>query len=290
MKKRCLLLTLAAIFSLGLAGCKSNSKTSDTEIVSSSEPVEPSEPSEPSESSEPEEPIENLFPVKDILSFYETAGLDVVVPAYVSEANDFETDTSDEKAFVVYANNSTTEEMTAYKDALVEETWSVLSEVDGDYTLAFAETTARVSLVNFDDYVGIAFSVYEETPVVEGMTPEEAVNSIAYYWSGKVVEVKTGIFGTQAAFPAASYSVDDMKGFVSSMFVPEEFELVNDWTVAEDGTNSCAYVNAVMTVLEIYVYADTVYVKDGKIVEEGTEGAVATDVTCIEVYGYTYSE
>ena len=127
-------------------------------------------------------------------------------------------------------------------------------------------------------------------PEVEGMTPEEAITDIASYWGGSVTEVETGVFGTMGIFPAANYSVDDMKGFVSSMFVPEEFKLANDWAVDEDGTNSCVYTNAVLTVLAFYVYADTVYVKDGKIVEEGTEGATATDVTCIEVYGYTYSE
>lgn len=127
-------------------------------------------------------------------------------------------------------------------------------------------------------------------PVVEGMTPEEVITNIAAYWEGSVAEVQEGVFGAQAAFSAAAYSVDDMKNFVSSLFVPEEFELVNDWAVAEDGTSSCMYANAVLTVLEIYVYADIVYVKDGAIVKEGTEGAVATDVTCIEVYSYTYSE
>lgn len=230
-------------------------------------------------------PVENKFPVKEVIAFYDEAGLDVVVPSYVSKANDFETDTSDPAAFVIYANSSTQEEMVAYKDALVVDSWVVTNETDGDYSLKYAETDAIVSLVNFDEYVGIAFSV-----AAKGLSPQEAITNIASYWSGSVAEVQEGIFGTQAAFPASSYSVDDMKNYVANLFVPEEFELVNDWAVAEDGTNSCMYANAVLTVLEIYVYSDTVYVKDGAIVEEGTEGATATDVTCIEVYGYTYTE
>lgn len=232
-------------------------------------------------------PVENKFPVKEVIAFYEEAGLDVVVPSYVSVANDFETDTTDPAAFVIYANSSTHDEMVAYKDALVVDSWVVANEADGDYLLKYAETDAIVSLVDFDEYIGIAFSVYEEPT---GLSPQEAIAGIAAYWGGSAQEVQSGIFGAYGAFPASSYSVDDMKGFVSNLFVPEEFELVNDWAVAEDGTNSCMYANAVLTVLEIYVYADTVYVKDGAIVEEGTEGAVATDVTCIEVYGYTYTE
>lgn len=82
-----------------------------------------------------------------------------------------------------------------------------------------------------------------------------------------------------------------MKGYVSSLFVPEEFELISDWEEAEDGTNSCMYANAVLTVLECYVYGETLYVDaDGYIVDEGTEGATAVEATCIEIYSYTYSE
>jgi hypothetical protein len=143
-------------------------------------------------------------------------------------------------------------------------------------TATYLEKTAEINLTILEP--------------VTGLSPEEAITGIAAYWGGSAQEVQSGVFGAYGAFPASSYSVDDMKGFVSNLFVPEEFELVNDWAVAEDGTNSCMYANAVLTVLEIYVYADTVYVKDGAIVEEGTEGAVATDVTCIEVYGYTYTE
>ncbi len=128
--------------------------------------------------------------------------------------------------------------------------------------------------------------------VVEGLSPEEAAAEIASCWGGASGEIEDhpGIFGAYGAFSAASYSVEDMKGFVSSIFVPEEFELVSDW--AEDsGAEVCYYINAINTVLEIYVYADTLYVdEDGKIVPEGTEGATAVEATCIELYAYTYSE
>ena len=92
MRKNYLLLALSSILCLSLFACKPNKKlpSSESEIIDSSEVIDSSEPSESessSETSEPEEPVENLFPVKDILSFYDEAGLDVVVPAYVSEAN-----------------------------------------------------------------------------------------------------------------------------------------------------------------------------------------------------------
>jgi len=248
---------------------------------------EPQPEPEPEPQPEPE-PVENLFPVKEALAFFDAAGIDVVIPAYVSEANDFEIDDTDPAAFVIYANNSSAAEMGAFKDALVAEGWVVLSEVEGDFVLGFGETAARVSLVAFDDYVGIAFSVYSEPT---GLSPEEAITEIASYWGGLAQEVQEGVFGAYGAFSAASYSVDDMKNFVSSLFVPEEFELVSDWEEAEDGTNSCIYANAVLTVLEIYVYGETLYVDgDGRIVDEGTEGATAVEATCIEVYSYTYSE
>ena len=71
MKKSCLLITLATIFSLGLVGCKSN-KTSSTEIVTSSEPVEPVESSEvetiieSSETETSESEVESEEPIPEV--------------------------------------------------------------------------------------------------------------------------------------------------------------------------------------------------------------------------------
>lgn len=269
MKKSLKLFTVLSLaIGLFLTGCNKGGNKP--------EPIDPPEPPV----------VENNFPVKDIIAFYEAAGIDVVVPAYVSESNDFETDIEDPAAFIVYANNSNHEEMVTYKDALVSDSWAVLSEVEGDFVLGYAETDAIVSLVDFEEYIGISFSVYEAPT---GLSPEEAITAVASCWGGSSQEVQSGVFGAYGAFPASSYSVDDMKGFVSSLFVPEGFELVSDWAVAEDGTNSCMYANAVLTVLEFYVYAETLYVDaSGRIVDEGTEGATAVEATCIEVYGYTF--
>ena len=126
----------------------------------------------------------------------------------------------------------------------------------------------------------------EETPTY--MTPEEIATAIGSNWDATPAEVQPGVYGVYGAFSAANFSVEVMKGFVSSSFVPEEFELVDDWTASDDGTESCFYINPVNTALEIYVYADTVIVDgEGKIVEESSEGTTDVDVTCIEAYAYT---
>lgn len=120
------------------------------------------------------------------------------------------------------------------------------------------------------------------------MTPEEIATAIGSNWDATPAEVQPGVYGVYGAFSAANYSVEVMKGFVSSSFVPEEFELVDDWTASDDGTESCFYINPVNTALEIYVYADTVIVDgEGKIVEESSEGTSEIEATCIEAYAYT---
>lgn len=126
----------------------------------------------------------------------------------------------------------------------------------------------------------------EETPTY--MTPEEIATAIGSNWNATPVEVQPGVYGVYGAFPAANYSVEVMKGFVSTSFVPEEFELVDDWTASEDGTESCFYINPVNTALEIYVYAQTLIVDgEGNIVEESSEGTSEVEATCIEAYAYT---
>jgi len=235
-------------------------------------------------------PEQAEFPVKDVIAFFDEAGLDVVVSSY-SSANleiEYEVDDSFAGYFDVYVTGSSHEEMVAYKDALILDGWAVIGESEGDFRLQFGETNACVDLVDFTDYICISFFVKAE--VATGMSPEEAVEDIASWFGGSVSEVSEGVFATYGAFSAAAYSVEDMKGYVSSLFVPEEFELASDWA-EENGAEGCVYVNAVLTVLEIYVYGETLYVDgDGYIVDEGTEGATAVEATCIEVYSYTYSE
>ena len=154
-----LLLLLPFALSLSLAGCK---KT----------------PTKPSEPDVPVEPEEATFPVKDVISFYDALGVDVVVPAYevASEDKSFEVDDSLEGYFDVYVNNTTGEELVAYKEALKEEGWVVTStdeETSEDFILQYGETIAFVSLLNYISYVEegeapynlVSFYTYEETPV-----------------------------------------------------------------------------------------------------------------------------
>lgn len=126
----------------------------------------------------------------------------------------------------------------------------------------------------------------EEAPTY--MTPQEVITEIGSYFGGTAVEVETGVFGVYGAFPAATYTVEDLKNYVSSLFVPEEFELDEDWSTLDDGTEACTYINPADTAIEIYVYADTLIVDaDGRIVEEEGEGTTNVDATCIEAYAYT---
>ncbi len=186
-------------------------------------------------------PVENKFPVKEVIAFYDEAGLDVVVPSYVSKTNDFETDTSDPAAFVIYANSSTQEEMVAYKDALVVDSWVVTSEADGDYSLKYAETDAIVSLVNFEEYIGIAFSVYKEA---EAYTPETGIKHIAEHISQFFQSPITAQQDEESGEwfiginLGTSMTVETLKGYVTNLFIPADFIVSGDWKVGQfsDGT------------------------------------------------------
>jgi len=103
MKKSCLLITLATIFSLGLVGCKSN-KTSNTEIVTSSESLEPvseslesvesgeteiSESSESEVESESEEPIPEVKTAESVSTDINTIFNDLVGADIMSWYEDY---------------------------------------------------------------------------------------------------------------------------------------------------------------------------------------------------------
>lgn len=198
----------------------------------------------------------------------------------------------------IAAESASAEEFQAVAESLAAELGESFTVTDsqGDetsYTVSLFNEVSGLDafvIVTLGEESGYSAQVYVRFHVepATGMSPEEALTDFAKYFSGSVSEVQEGVFATGATFPATKYTVDDMKGYVSDLFVPAEFELKQDWEADEQsGGEVCIYVNAVNTVLEIYVYSDTVYVKDGAIVEEGTEGAVATEVTCLEVYAYT---
>ena len=88
-------------------------------------------------------------------------GVEVVIPTYVAESAEayFEIDDSDPEALVVYVTGSNADELAAYAALFTEEAgWSVM-EYDGDYAAYNAELGVYVSMVNFGDYISIAFSV-----------------------------------------------------------------------------------------------------------------------------------
>ena len=241
-----------------------------------------------------EEHVEKFdsFPQDDVAAFFEAQGIEGVTTAdYATEAenayftfSDYSDDPDGAHAEVL-VYNSTYEEMTAFAEALAP-AWSLEADEWGDYYGYFGETLAHVAIVDWSDYYGyisIEFSV-EEKPSF--MTAEDAINYIADYIGGQPQEIEEGVYALYGAFSAASLSVEDMKGYVTSLFIPEEFEAQGDWTLEDDGSYYLGFVNPNMTAIESYVYAETLWVKDGTIVDEGTEGAEAVEATCLEIYAY----
>ena len=101
------------------------------------------------------------FPTEDVEAYLASLGVEVVIPTYVAESAEayFEIDDSDPGALVVYVTGSNADELAAYAALFTEEAgWSVM-EYDGDYIANNAELGVNVSMVNFGDYIGIAFSV-----------------------------------------------------------------------------------------------------------------------------------
>ena len=122
-------------------------------------------------------PEQAEFPVKDVIAFFDEAGLDVVVTSY-SSANlevEYEVDDSYPGYFDVYVTGSSHEEMVAYKDALILDGWVVVGEEDGDFRLQFGETNAFVDLIDCTDYLWISFFVKEESVI---RTAEEVAGDI----------------------------------------------------------------------------------------------------------------
>lgn len=126
---------------------------------------------------------------------------------------------------------------------------------------------------------------------LELLMPEEAINYIASAWEGEGELIEEGVWGAAAMFAASEYAVADIKLSINTIITPEQFLVVDTWAVDADNVWSITYINEVDTVLEYYVYADIVYLDaSGNIEFEQAEGLTPLNVTCLEVYGYTYVE
>ena len=254
--KKSLLLSLALVLSLGLSGCSLSSifghKSNNEEIIQPSdggeekEPSsqEPSEPEEPSEPSEPEEPEVAQFPSKEVISFFDGLGIEVVIPNYVSSNNEiaYELDDSVEGYLDVYITGSNHEEMVTYKDALVEDSWVVVGEENGDFRLQFDETIAFVDLIDFEDYLLASFFTHEEPEIeytAEKICEDFNANlasagygSIQATWDDTYQE-----FSTAVNFGASSDESENNLGsgcYTLASFLPEymalSFEVYGDPT------------------------------------------------------------
>ena len=233
------------------------------------------------------------LPVDDIVGFYTSCGLsNVNIPDYpftnVDSGIDVQ-DYSEYGMYIIYVSGSSHDEMEQYKDDLVLAGWTVTGEEDGDYSLAYGDTGATISLVDFGDEIGIAYSYSEPT---EDLTPEDAITEFAKGFNAATGQVDEGVYGMSAAYAASeSTTVESIKSYVESVagYYLDGFQATGDW--AEDnGAYVIYYANSINTVVEVYVYEETVYVKDGQIVDPSTEGAEETQVIYVEAYSYTYSE
>ena len=231
------------------------------------------------------------LPIDDIVSFFEEAGIDdVTIPGYELSNVDtkIEADDSWEGYFDIYLTGSSHEEMEDYKDALVLAGWTVVGENNGDYRLQFGETNAFVDLLDYEDYINVSFFVQKDP-----MTPEEALTEFASYFGQTIDEVESGVYGMGAAYAYNEQKGNTASGLMSYVddifgYVLTEFSALGNWA-EEDGTYSLNFMNSANTVVQVYVWEETVYVKDGQIVPEGTEDAVETKVVYVEAYSFTYT-
>jgi len=128
--------------------------------------------------------VVEAFPAAEAKAFLAKFNVSAEIPAYTvasAEASIEVDDFTDEDYYVVYIENSTAEELAAYKDALVAGGWVVISEVDEettDFSLQFGESDVYASLVYFGEdqvdegespYVGVAFYYYSVPEVVKAI-------------------------------------------------------------------------------------------------------------------------
>jgi len=102
------------------------------------------------------------FPVEEVEAYLAELGAEIEIPEYVAASAEayFEIDDSDPEAFVVYVTGSDADELVAYTALFTEEAGWYVMEYDGDYYAMHSETGVVVSMVDFGDYIGLAFSVY----------------------------------------------------------------------------------------------------------------------------------
>ena len=192
------------------------------------------------------------FPSKDVIAFFEEAGLDVVVPNYeiASLNGDFEVDDSYEGYFDVYAIDTTSAELVAYKDALKADGWVVISddeETAEDFELQFADTAARVALLDYTAYAEedeapynlISFYVKQAAPEYTAASAIDAVADLLTEMLSSPVTASHNANGDYIVLNFGS-SIDaaTMKLYSDYFFVPEGFEKQGDWVTDafSDGT------------------------------------------------------
>ena len=234
------------------------------------------------------------FPSKTIAADLENAGCPEMLPAFTGVALDYYyySSGSTRQLAIYVEENGEQAAIAKYQSDLLTAGFSEAGK-DKYGDMHYSSPNKFIDVCAWDgNDDGAPGMIFVDIVLNLPKTPYEAISSVASkVRNARVYQNEDGSYYTQFTFQASAYSVADMKGLVKSTFTPSDFELYTDWTAdtLEDGTNIeyCVFLNAAGTVLQYVVYSSTIYVKDGYIVEEGTEGAVATDVTILKATAYT---
>ena len=148
----------------------------------------------------------------------------------------YEVDTSYEGYFDVYVNDTTSEELVAYKEALKEEGWIVVSadeETSEDFRLRYGETSAYVDLLDYTSYADeetpaynlLSFYIHEDTPIE--YTAASAIDAVADLLNEMLsspISAKHTDDGDYIALNFGSgLTATQLKSYSDTFFVPEGF-------------------------------------------------------------------
>lgn len=190
------------------------------------------------------------FPAEDIELYFSLAGLDVVVPMYeiASEFGTFEIDDSVDAHYDVYPIDTTSAELVAYKEALKEAGWVVVSadeETSEDFRLQYGETDAYVDLLDYTSYAEEGEAPYNLVSffVKRTYTVESAIDAVASILSSMLGETIEAVHSEQGHYLVLNFgdTIDEatLQMYSDYLFVPEGFEAVQEaWqsSTSSDGT------------------------------------------------------
>lgn len=227
-------------------------------------------------------PVGPEFPNSEVVSFFEEQGLNVKVADYALSniQGSYEIDTSVEGYFDIYVNGTTSEELVAYKNAMKEFGWSVVSadeETSEDFKMQYGETDAYVDLLDYTSYAEEGelpynlLSFYVSSPAMYDAEMVAAAFNEAispYGLSATYYELETFTGWWLGAY--FSESTDDSEtnlqsaAYTLASFLPDYILLYTEEYVAATAESDAEYdmmmVSSDFSVgIEIYGYLDSGY-------------------------------